>query len=108
MAIKSNPGPERVEPTEDGRRLRIMWRDGHVSEYEPRALRLACPCAACVEEMTGRPLLNPAAVPADVMPHAIRYVGRYALRFDWSDGHETGIYPWDLLRRVCPCGACAA
>ena len=54
-----------------------------------------------------RPLLNPAAVPEDIMPHAIRYVGRYALRFDWSDGHETGIYPWDLLRRLCPCGECA-
>ncbi|HUG42373.1 MAG TPA: DUF971 domain-containing protein [Longimicrobiales bacterium] len=101
------PRPERVEPSEDGRRLRIVWRDGHVSEYEPRRLRLACPCAGCIEEMTGRPLLDPATVPQDVMPAAIQYVGRYALRFEWSDGHDTGIYPWDLLRRVCPCEACA-
>ena len=106
MVIKSNLRPERVEPTEDGRRLRIVWKDGHTSEYEPRPLRLACPCAGCIEEMTGRPLLDPATVPPDIMPHAIRYVGRYALRFDWSDGHETGIYPWDLLRRLCPCGEC--
>ena len=107
MSPKSNPRPKSVEPTEDGQRLRIVWGDGHVSEYRPRALRLICPCAGCVEEMTGRPLLNPAAVPEDVMPEAIHYVGRYALRFRWSDGHETGIYPWDLLRRSCPCEACA-
>jgi DUF971 family protein len=104
--VGPNPRPERVEPTEDGQRLRIVWRDGHVSEYAPRRLRLACPCAGCVEEMTGRPLLNPADVPEDIMPEAIEYVGRYALRFRWSDGHDTGLYPWDLLRRLCPCEEC--
>lgn len=104
--MAERPRPRHVEPTEDGSRLRIIWRDGHTSEYRPRALRLACPCAGCVEEMTGRPLLNPAAVPGDVMPHAIHYVGRYALRFVWSDGHDTGIYPWDLLRGICPCEEC--
>ena len=57
--------------------------------------------------MTGRPLLNPAEVPEDIMPEAIEYVGRYALRFRWSDGHDTGLYPWDLLRRLCPCEVCA-
>lgn len=95
-----------VEPTGDGQRLRIVWNDGHTSEYEPRPLRLMCPCAGCIEEMTGRPLLNPAAVPQDIMPVSIHYVGKYALRFVWSDGHDTGIYPWDLLRRNCPCDQC--
>jgi DUF971 family protein len=60
-----------------------------------------------VEEMTGRPLLDPARVPAEVYPTAIHYVGRYALQFEWSDGHRTGIYPFTQLRRICPCEACA-
>mgnify|MGYP002780445359 CR=1 FL=1 len=100
---KPETTPAEVAPTEDARRLRIRWQDGHVCEYEPRYLRLHCPCAGCVEEMSGRPLLDPAQVPADVHPFAIHYVGRYALRFDWSDGHATGIYPFDLLRRLCAC-----
>lgn len=100
--------PDEIAPTEDATRLRIRWKDGHVSEYLPRALRLACSCAACVDEMTGRPRLEPMSVAEDVHPLAIHYVGNYALRFDWSDSHGTGIYPFDYLRRLCPCEACAA
>jgi DUF971 family protein len=100
--------PLEIAPTDDEQRLRVRWRDGHTSEFDPRFLRLRCPCAGCVEEMTGRPLLRPETVPADVYPLAIRYVGRYALQFDWSDGHRTGIYPFDQLRRICPCAECAA
>jgi len=93
-----------IGPTEDASRLRIRWADGHVSEYLPRYLRLSCPCAGCVEEMTGRPLLDPASVPAEVYPLEIRYMGRYALVFHWSDGHTTGIYPFDMLRKLDPPG----
>lgn len=89
-----------VGPDAEGLRLQIRWADGEVSLYEPRHLRLRCPCAACVDEMTGERVLTPAMVPADVYPTAIHYVGRYALRFDWSDGHATGIYPFDYLRRL--------
>ena len=92
--------PEEIGPTEDGTRLRIRWKDGGVDEYEPRTLRLACPCAGCVEEMTGRPILVPEMVPEDVYPEAIHYVGRYALQFVWSDRHTTGIYPFEYLRRL--------
>lgn len=104
--MRASSTPREVAPSEDEKRLNIAWQDGHLSEYEPRYLRQCCPCAGCVEEMTGRPLLDPATVPEDVYPLAIQYVGRYALRFDWSDGHGTGIYPFDQLRRICPCGEC--
>lgn len=98
--------PESVGPTSDGSRLRIEWEDGHVSTYEPWRLRLACPCAGCVDEMTGERMLTPAMVSEDVYPLEIRYVGSYALRFHWSDGHDTGIYPFDYLRRLCACEEC--
>jgi DUF971 family protein len=100
--------PGEVGPSEDGMRLRIQWQDGHVSEYEPRYLRTACRCAGCVDEMTGRPILRPDSVPEDVHPLAINYVGRYALQFQWSDGHDTGIFPFRYLRDLCICEACRA
>lgn len=103
--MRSQSTPLEIGPTEDQTRLRIRWKDGHVSEYEPRYLRQCCPCAGCVEEMTGRPLLDPDSVSPDVYPLEIEYVGRYALQFHWSDGHRTGIYPYDQLRRICPCCA---
>jgi DUF971 family protein len=92
--------PTYVGPNADATLLRIEWRDGETSEYAPRYLRLCCPCAGCIEEMTGRPLLDPARVPMEVHPTAIRFVGDYALQFDWSDGHGTGIYPWSYLRDI--------
>jgi DUF971 family protein len=104
--MSKSPAPTHIGPSADELRLQIRWSDGHLSEYEPLLLRLRCPCAGCVEEMTGRPLLDPAGVDPAVYPLEIEYVGRYALRFQWSDGHSTGIYPYDYLRRICPCRAC--
>jgi DUF971 family protein len=100
--------PRTVSPTADGTRLEIQWDDDHVSQYEPRYLRLKCPCAGCVDEMTGQPILDQSSVPEGVHPLEIQYVGRYALLFVWSDGHRTGIYPFAYLRQLCPCGECTA
>jgi ATP-binding protein involved in chromosome partitioning len=99
MAERRNT-PLEIGPDEEGERLRIRWGDEVVSTFTPRDLRLACPCAGCVEEMTGKPLLAPESVAPDVHPLAIHYVGRYALQFIWSDGHQTGIYPFEYLRRL--------
>jgi ATP-binding protein involved in chromosome partitioning len=84
------------------RRLAITWLDGHESVYDVRELRLACGCAACVDEWTGEGRLDPASVPADVQPIRIDGVGRYAIHVRWSDGHETGIYPYRRLRELDP------
>lgn len=80
--------------------LRIRWKDGAVTELSARALRLACPCASCIEENTGRPLLDPATVPENVLLLTVDLVGRYALSFAWSDGHKTGIFAFPVLRRL--------
>ncbi|MEE9279514.1 MAG: DUF971 domain-containing protein [Myxococcota bacterium] len=88
-----------------GETLRIAWKGGHESLYDVRQLRLACRCAHCVEEGTGRPLLDERAVPADVKPVEISPVGRYAIQFAWSDGHDSGIYSFEYLRELCPCCA---
>ena len=79
---------------------------GHRALFPARPLRLACPCAECVEEMSGRPLLDPARVPDEVRPERLQLVGAYGLRIEWSDGHGTGIYTFERLRRACPCPRC--
>ncbi len=90
-----------------GSYLVIEW-DGaeHVGLFETRALRLACPCAGCVDEMSGRPILDPATVPAEVLAEGLELVGSYGLKIRWSDGHSTGIYTFRFLLDRCPCSAC--
>lgn len=80
--------------------LSVLWADGTRHDHDVRALRLACPCAACVEEVTGEQLLDPATVPQDIRPERVFNVGTYAMCIRWSDGHETGIYSFDLLRSL--------
>ncbi len=96
----------------------IEWKDGHRSAYSFQWLRDACPCAMCMEarEKEGRPpgeppKPQPGALPmfkAAPKPVKTEGVGRYAIRFAWNDGHETGIYSWDFLREHCPCAQCRA
>ena len=92
--------PREIGPTPDGTALRIVWEDGAESVLAPRALRIRCPCAACVDEMTGRRTIEPASVPEGVHPLGIDLVGRYAINIRWSDGHDTGFFPFDYLRRL--------
>jgi ATP-binding protein involved in chromosome partitioning len=85
---------------EGAEQLRVEWKDGHKSLYPVRGLRLACRCAACVEEMTGRPLLREEEVPENVRPKRISPVGRYGIQIAWTDGHDTGIYTFEYLRML--------
>lgn len=81
---------------------------GHVAFFGGRALRLACPCAACIDEMSGRPLLDPATVPDDTRADTVELVGAYGIRVRFSDGHGTGIYTFEALAGRCPCPECVA
>jgi ATP-binding protein involved in chromosome partitioning len=85
--------------------LIIVWNDRKRSSFEVRTLRLSCPCAVCVNEWTGKKMLDPADIPADVRPLRIFSVGRYAMGVEWSDGHSTGIFGYDYLRRLGETGA---
>jgi len=88
--------------------LRITWADQHVSIYLYTNLRACCPCALCrsTREKGGIEATLSEMVRPDIAPRDIQTVGRYALSFSWSDGHETGIYTFDMLRELCPCDVC--
>ena len=92
----------RIAPFPNGE-LGIVWEDGHESYFPGHTLRCACRCAECIEETSGRKLLQDNRVPSDVHVTELHPVGNYAVGIRWSDGHETGIYPFERLRALCPC-----
>ena len=99
---------------DDGRRTRVQWdaRTGRIAllpggaphtaidTVHPRTLRLACKCAACVDEHTGQRRLNEAAVPQNVAPTSLRAQGNYGVAVSWSDGHTSSIYSTQQLREL--------
>lgn len=89
-------------------KITLKWPDGHETVYPARALRLRCRCAMCIEETSGRPLLDPTTVPDSIRAKGIGLVGQYAISIEWSDGHNTGIYSFRDLRAGCPCAECSA
>jgi ATP-binding protein involved in chromosome partitioning len=91
----------------DPRTLSVLWEDGRQADFDVRDLRLACRCALCIEELSGRPLLDPQSVRQDVAPRTIRSVGNYAVSVDWDDGHSTGIYSFEHLQALAELGAAA-
>jgi DUF971 family protein len=92
--------PEAIDVTPAGD-VQVLWPGGERFTLPSKRLRDACPCAGCVEEGTGRKILDPATIPDDIHPTAITPVGNYAIQFAWSDGHGSGLYTWATLRQVC-------
>lgn len=92
-----------VKLVRESGQLVIDWPDGHHSEYALADVRAACPCAECRSRRRDPDQAVP-TVSSEVK--GMQYVGNYAIQFVWGDGHSFGIYPWELLRRMCPCVIC--
>jgi DUF971 family protein len=87
-----------------GRELAVKWEDGSESFVALEKLRRHCPCAGCKGEtdIAGNVYKGPPQQLNDrsfQLAH-IANVGSYAIQPVWADGHSTGIYPFDYLRRV--------
>ena len=78
----------------------IKWSDDSESKYTAAQLRRACPCAGCINEWTGEKMLDPAKIADDLTFKKISIVGRYALNFQFSDAHETGIFSFKYLKEL--------
>ena len=108
QALKSDK--EKFRPKElrklGNKELKIVWEGGHVSLYPFRLLRQNCQCAHCLDEWSGKPILARESVPQNLEGLKVNVVGQYALGIQFSDGHSTGLYTYDHLRGLCPCGDC--
>ena len=91
--------PEKLEDDAAGGVLAVTWPDGRIDRHRHEDLRRACKCAECEAlRRQGR------AAQADegIGIVALDFVGNYALRIGFSDGHARGIYPWETLRMLAP------
>ncbi len=91
-----SPRPRTITRS-DPSRVEIEWEDGERTAFSAAELRSICPCAACVDELTGARRHDPGSVPDGLTHLEVRLVGNYALTIRFSDGHSTGIYPFGML-----------
>ncbi|MEE8441391.1 MAG: P-loop NTPase [Spirochaetia bacterium] len=96
----SRAGRSHPEEEHDEHTLSLVWPDGEKVAIDLRTLRAGCRCAVCVDEYSGKPLLNIASIPEDIHPTAVGRIGNYALSIDWSDGHTTGFFPYSRIREL--------
>lgn len=94
--------PKQIEPV--GNDLAIKWDDGTESFIPLQELRRHCPCAACKGEVDvmGNVYKGPEQQlsPASYQLVRIQLVGGYAVQPVWADGHSTGLFTFDYLRRL--------
>ena len=93
--------------------IKIDWKDGHHSDYGITYLRDKCPCATCTGAHGTPPREPEGNNPFQMYKPALKMlavepVGNYAIRINWSDGHNSGIYTFDHFREICPCAECRA
>ncbi|MCA8998531.1 MAG: DUF971 domain-containing protein [Planctomycetaceae bacterium] len=92
--------PTAIRAHHDQGVLEVEWNGVRTYRFPYFFLRCECPCAACVNEFTGERILDPTGVPRNIHPAAIEFAGNYALKIQWSDGHNTGLYSWDHLEKL--------
>ena len=114
MTTQLRTDPEHIAVSKS-KGIEIDWKDGHHSSYDVEYLRDWCPCASCTGAHGTEPRKKTAGAPAagpfpmykaKTKMAGIEPIGNYAIRISFNDGHATGIYSFDHLRGICPCGEC--
>ena len=82
----------------DAAAITLKWPNGETVSVPNAVLRKACACANCIDEMTRRPILDPDSIPADIHAVSVTTIGNYAINVDWSDGHNTGFFPYKTIK----------
>ncbi len=97
--------PVRLDLKKD-EKLEIHWQDGHVSVYSISLLRTMCPCAMCREVRKDQQpkksslTILPGNYAEPITAVSAELIGNYAMKFEWSDQHGSGIYSFEYLRQL--------
>lgn len=98
---------KRIVVSSSLKELQVQWGDDHNSRYPLYGLRKACPCVFCQggHEKMGQPVDPRIFIDAPIREVSItniKQIGNYAIQIVWNDGHQTGIYRFEMLREACP------
>jgi DUF971 family protein len=88
VEVASDATPTELRVRDGGRVLRLTFADGLTAEIAADRLRAATPSADKSEALPGVTIVG------------VETIGNYAARFSFSDGHDTGLYTWKLLREL--------
>lgn len=95
--------PLQIKKTENNS-LHIKWNDGKENDIPLTKLRDECPCVSCKGESvifeSYIPIKSPFKAAGFYEIERIEAMGNYAISVKWKDGHDTGIYSWDILRKM--------
>jgi DUF971 family protein len=95
----ADSGPAKIDVDRD-EKVTLTWNEGEVVTFDLVELRANCPCAECRElRKAHQPVWPQAGSPRPLRILDARLVGGFGIGFEWNDGHGTGIYTWDALRR---------
>ena len=94
----NTPWPIEIRAFKAAGRLEIDFNDGSKFAYSAEFLRVESPSAEVQGHGAHKTIL---AGRRYVKISGIEEVGNYAIRILFDDGHDTGIYSWDLLARLC-------
>ncbi len=101
LGKKMLENPTRPEVAHDAESITLTWPEtGETATVPNLELRKSCSCALCIDEMTRAPLLDPTTLPADLHAEKVGIIGNYAVTVDWSDGHNTGFFPYNTIRAL--------
>jgi DUF971 family protein len=97
-----NTYPTQIKKEEN--KLIIKWNNNEIQEITLQKLRDECPCVNCKGESvifeSYIPIKTPFKPSGFYEIDKIDSVGNYAIQIKWKDGHNTGIYSWDVLRAI--------
>jgi len=90
--------PKKIRLTRDRQNLEITFADGSDAALGAEYLRVFSPSAEVRGHGGGEMML--VLGKQDVRIEKIEPVGRYAVKLTFSDGHDSGLYDWGLLREL--------
>lgn len=84
--------------------LKAEWKDGFSATIKLEDFRKECPCATCKEDE----MHKKSSAITNLTMHKpgkndlkeLKPMGNYGVTATWGDGHNTGIYPWDMFREI--------
>jgi len=93
-----------VEVSNKEQILEISWDDGQITKFPLFGLRKNCPCVSCRGGHSSMNIFEPEAFKIKNPPLMnitnIIAVGNHAIQIFWIDGHSSGMYRWQTLRKL--------